>query len=92
MMQLSDDMGAYKTSTMLDLTQRKPMEAHYLFRRPVSITCSHSSDEVIFSFLPARPVAINEQVQRAEKLGIPVPHLETLVIQIEAMQRMYNLF
>jgi 2-dehydropantoate 2-reductase len=65
MMQLSDDMGAYKTSTMLDLTQRKPMEVHYLFRRPV---------------------------QRAEKLGIPVPHLETLVIQIEAMQRMYNLF
>ena len=35
MMQLSDSMGAYKTSTMIDLTQRKPMEVHYLFRKPV---------------------------------------------------------
>ena len=31
-------------------------------------------------------------VDRAKKLGVPVPHLETLVIQIEAFQRMYNLY
>ena len=32
------------------------------------------------------------QVEKAEQLDVPVPHLETLVTQIEAMQRMYNLF
>lgn len=39
MMDLSDNMGPYKTSTMLDLTNRKPMEVHYLFRKPVSWIC-----------------------------------------------------
>jgi len=33
MMDLSDNIGTYKTSTMLDLTNRKPMEVKYLFRR-----------------------------------------------------------
>jgi 2-dehydropantoate 2-reductase len=65
MTDLSDNMGPYKTSTMLDLTQRKPMEVQYMFTKPV---------------------------ERARKLNVPVPHLETLVAQIEAMQRMYNLF
>jgi 2-dehydropantoate 2-reductase len=65
MMDLSDKMGAYKTSTMLDLNQRKPMEVKYMFRKPV---------------------------ERAEKLGVAVPHLETLVAQIEAMQRIHILF
>lgn len=35
MMQLSDGMGPYKTSTMLDLTNRKPMEVKYMFRKAV---------------------------------------------------------
>lgn len=65
MMDLSDNMGPYKTSTMLDLTQRNPMEVKYLFRKPV---------------------------ERAEQLGVAVPHLETLVAQIEALQRIYKLF
>jgi 2-dehydropantoate 2-reductase len=65
MMDLSDNMGPYKTSTMLDLTQRNPMEVKYLFRKTL---------------------------ERAEQLGVAVPHLETLVAQIEAMQRIYKLF
>jgi 2-dehydropantoate 2-reductase len=36
MMTLSDGMGAYKTSTMLDYHARKPMEVKYLFRKAVS--------------------------------------------------------
>jgi len=35
MMTLSDGMGPYKTSTMLDLHARKPMEVKYLFRKAV---------------------------------------------------------
>ncbi|KAL7489599.1 hypothetical protein ACHAW6_015253 [Cyclotella cf. meneghiniana] len=35
MMALSDGMGAYKPSTMLDFHARKPMEVKYLFRRAV---------------------------------------------------------
>ena len=35
MMNLSDGMGAYKTSTMLDMTNRRAMEVRYLFREPV---------------------------------------------------------
>lgn len=35
MMALSDGMGAYKTSTMLDYHARKPMETKYLFRTAV---------------------------------------------------------
>jgi ketopantoate reductase len=31
-------------------------------------------------------------VERAHALGIPVPHLETLVAQIGAFQRLYGLF
>jgi ketopantoate reductase len=31
-------------------------------------------------------------VERARTLGVPVPHLETLVAQIGALQRMYNLY
>jgi ketopantoate reductase len=36
MMTLSDGMGPYKPSTMLDFHARKPMEVKYLFRRAVS--------------------------------------------------------
>ena len=32
---LTDRMGPYKTSTMLDLRNRKPMEVQYLFRKPL---------------------------------------------------------
>jgi ketopantoate reductase len=35
MMDLSDNMGPYKMSTMLNLTQRNPMEVKYLFHKPV---------------------------------------------------------
>jgi ketopantoate reductase len=31
-------------------------------------------------------------VERARTLGVPVPHLETLVAQIGALQRMHNLY
>lgn len=65
MMTLSDLMGPYKTSTMLDLTNRRSMEVKYLFQEPV---------------------------ERARRLRVPCPHLETIVAQIEAFQRMYNLY
>mmetsp|Transcript_20725 Transcript_20725/g.46245 ORF Transcript_20725/g.46245 Transcript_20725/m.46245 type:complete len:472 (-) Transcript_20725:74-1489(-) len=65
MMNLSDTMGPYKPSTMLDFKARRPMEVKYLFRKPLD---------------------------RAKQLNVPVPHLETLVTQIEAFQRMYDLY
>jgi len=61
MMDLSDNMGAYRTSTMIDFVERRPLEVHYLFTKPV---------------------------ERARLLGVSVPHLETLVTQIEAFQRL----
>ena len=64
MVLLSDSMGPYKPSTMLDMCNRRPMEVKFLFRRAV---------------------------ERANVLNVPVPHLETLVAQIEAFQRMYSL-
>lgn len=64
MMKLSDDMGPYKTSTMLDLVNRRKMEVKYVFRKAVD---------------------------RANELGVDVPTLETLVTQIEYLQRKYNL-
>ncbi len=64
MMDLSDDMGPYRTSTMLDFVENRPMEVQYLFTKPV---------------------------ERAHRLGIPVPRLETLVAQIEALQRFREL-
>lgn len=64
MMQLSDDMGPYKTSTMLDLVNRRKMEVKYVFRKAVD---------------------------RANELGVEVPTLDTLVTQIEFLQRKYNL-
>ena len=64
-MDLSDGMGPYKTSTMLDFVKRNPMEVEYLFKKPV---------------------------ERAKELGIDVPHLETLVTQIEAFQSFSKLF
>ena len=64
MMDLSDAMGPYRTSTMLDLIEKKKMEVRYLFRIPL---------------------------RQAERLHVNVPHFSTLVAQIEAMQRIYNL-
>jgi 2-dehydropantoate 2-reductase len=60
MMELSDNMGPYRTSTMLDFVENRPMEVQYLFSKPV---------------------------ERAHRLGVVVPRLETLVAQIEALQR-----
>ena len=65
MMTLSDNMGPYRTSTMLDLLNRRPMEVKYLFRKAVD---------------------------RAKELNVHVPHLETLVLQIEGFQRFYDLY
>jgi ketopantoate reductase len=65
MMALSDAMGAYKTSTMLDLVNKRPMEVKYVFRKFVN---------------------------RADELDISVPTLETLVTQIEFLQRDNDLF
>ena len=64
MMALSDAMGPYKTSTMLDLKNRNPMEVKYVFRKAVD---------------------------RANELGVPVPTLETIVTQIEFLQRLHKL-
>jgi len=64
MMDLSCTMGPYKPSTMLDFTNRRPMEVKYLFRKPLD---------------------------RANQLNCEVPHLETLVAQIEAFRHMYKL-
>lgn len=64
-MTLTDTMGPYKTSTMLDLIHKRPMEVKYLFRVPLDI---------------------------AKKLNVPVPHFETIVLQIEALQQMYDLY
>jgi len=61
MMALSDNMGSYRTSTMLDFTEGRPMEVKYLFSTPVD---------------------------RARKLGVLVPHLETIVFQIEALEKL----
>jgi 2-dehydropantoate 2-reductase len=65
MFALSDGMGPYRTSTMIDFVERKPMEVQYLFRKAI---------------------------ERAQFLGVSVPRLETLVTQIEALQRFHNLF
>lgn len=35
MFDLSDGMGPYRTSTMIDFVERRPMEVQYLFRKPV---------------------------------------------------------
>lgn len=64
MMALSDGMGPYKTSTYLDLINRRPMEVKYLFRKAID---------------------------RADRLGVPVPTLNTIVTMIEAIQRFNKL-
>jgi len=61
MMDLSDNMGAYKTSSTIDFVEGRPLEIHNLITKPV---------------------------ERARLLGMPVPHLETLVTQIESVQRL----
>jgi len=63
-MSLSDNMGAFQPSMMIDLHSRRPMEVKYMFRKIID---------------------------RAQELNISAPHLETLVAQIEAIQRMYGL-
>lgn len=35
MMTLSDTMGPYRPSTMIDLVEKRPMEVEYLFRKPL---------------------------------------------------------
>jgi len=35
MMDLSDNMGAYRTSTMIDFVEGRPLEVQYLFSKPV---------------------------------------------------------
>ena len=65
MFALTDSLGSYRPSTMIDLLERRPMEVEYLFRKPL---------------------------QRAQALGVPTPHLYTLVTMIEALQRKYNLY
>lgn len=61
MMDLSDNMGAYRTSTMIDFVEGRPLEVDYIFAKPV---------------------------ERARSLGVHVPHLETIVAQIQALERL----
>ena len=35
MFALTDSMGSYRPSTMIDLLERRPMEVEYLFRKPL---------------------------------------------------------
>jgi len=65
MWDLSDNMGPYRPSTMIDLLAGKPIEVEYLFSQPL---------------------------QRAWALGVEVPYMHMMVTQIEAIQRMRNLF
>lgn len=60
MMDLSDTMGPYRTSTMIDFVEGRRMEVKYLFRKPM---------------------------ERAQHLGVQVPKLETIVAQIEALEK-----
>ncbi len=57
MMSLSDGMGAYKTSTYLDLLNRNPMEVKYLFRKAIdradSLNVNAPSVDVIVKFIEA---------------------------------------
>lgn len=64
-MDLFDNLGPYRTSSMIDFVDRNPMEVRYLFRKPVD---------------------------KANELGIDVPHLEALVTKIEALQELYDLY
>jgi ketopantoate reductase len=47
-------------------------------------------------FLQRRPMEVKylfrAPVERAHELGVPVPHMETLVAEIGALQRIHNLF
>lgn len=47
-------------------------------------------------FEEKRPMEVKylfrKPIEIAHEIGVPVPHLETLVLQIEALQRLYNLF
>ncbi len=61
MMDLSDNMGAYRTSTMIDFVEGRPLEVHYMFTKPV---------------------------ERARSLGVHVPYLETIITQIQALERL----
>ena len=44
MMSLSDGMGPYRTSTMIDFVERRPMEVKYMFEKPVMIANSLGVD------------------------------------------------
>ena len=61
MMDLSDNMGAYRTSTMIDFVEGRPLEVRYLFTKPI---------------------------EKARLLGVHAPYLETIVAQIEALERL----
>lgn len=63
--ELTDVMGPYKTSTMLDVMHEKPMEVKYLFTEPML---------------------------RAKHYNLTVPTLETIVLQVEAIQRLRSLY
>lgn len=63
MWDLTDNMGPYKTSTMLDFKAKRPMEIHYLFRKALD---------------------------RAHDLKCDVPYLETIVLQLEALEKLYK--
>ena len=63
--ELTDVMGPYKTSTMLDVSFNKPMEVEYLFSEPLA---------------------------RAKKYNVSVPTLETIIVQVEAIQRLRGLY
>jgi ketopantoate reductase len=49
----------------------------------------------MIDFVEGRPLEVNylftKPVERARALGVSVPHLDTLVTQIEAYQRLGNL-
>jgi 2-dehydropantoate 2-reductase len=66
------------------------------FMMGLSDVMGAASTSTMADFLERRPMEVKylfrTALDRANQLKVPAPHLETLVIQVEAYQRFYNLF
>ncbi len=60
MFDLTDVMGPYMSSTVLDMLAKLPMETEYMFLKPY---------------------------QRAQELGVDVPHLQSVVLAVEGIRK-----
>jgi len=55
MMDLSDNMGPYRTSTMIDFVEGRALETHYLFTKPVERAQSLG---VVSSIILSKPIGL----------------------------------